>query len=42
MIECQTCGWTGSEDDLEAPFSDIEPGCPVCWGNDFMDVEDVI
>ena len=40
MIECQTCGWTGEEEELTAPFSGSEPGCPSCGGTDFLDVED--
>ena len=42
MIECQTCGWVGTEDQLEEPYglSGIEPGCPACGNNDFLDVEE--
>ena len=39
-IECMTCGWIGNDDEMEAINSDMEPGCPSCWGNDFMEVED--
>lgn len=39
-IECQTCGWTGGEDQLEARWSSEEPGCPSCHNNDFMPLED--
>ncbi len=39
-IECQTCTWTGEEDELIAPFSGSEPGCPHCGGTDFLDVEE--
>jgi hypothetical protein len=38
-IECQTCGWIGNEDELIAPHSDDEPGCPSCLNNDFLDKE---
>ena len=41
-IECQTCGWIGTYDDLIAPTSDLEPGCPSCLGADFLDVENNI
>lgn len=40
IIECQTCTWTGEEDELIAPFSGLEPGCPHCEGTDFLDVEE--
>jgi len=39
VIECQSCGWIGSEGDLEAPCSAIEPSCPECMGGNFLDVE---
>jgi len=38
-IECQTCGWTGNEGDLETPWSAIEPSCPECMGGNFLDIE---
>ena len=38
-IRCQTCGWVGKEMDLEAPWSDMEPGCPHCRGTDLVDVD---
>ncbi len=39
MVECQTCTWEGEEDELVAPRSDLEPGCPSCGGTDFLDVD---
>lgn len=39
-IECQRCNWIGKEEQLEAPWSDFGPGCPECWNNDFLDVEE--
>ena len=39
-IECQTCGWVGTANDLIAACSDNEPCCPSCNGASFMDVED--
>jgi len=39
-IECQTCGWVGSDDNLVAQFSDMEPGCPQCSGTDFLEQGD--
>ena len=38
-IECQICGWIGSEGDFEAPWSDIEPCCPECMGGNFLDLK---
>jgi len=36
-IEC-SCGWTGTQADLIAEWSDIEPHCPECWNSrDFID-----
>lgn len=40
QVECQTCGWVGPYDSMAAQFSDMDPGCPVCWGTDFLDVEE--
>ena len=39
-IECQTCGWIGTANDLIAAWSDQEPCCPSCNGESFMDVEE--
>ena len=39
MIECQTCGWIGEMMELEAPLSEIEPGCPSCGSTNFLDIE---
>ncbi len=38
-IECQTCRWIGTYNDLIAPTSDYEPSCPSCLGGDFLDNE---
>lgn len=40
IIECQTCFWTGTHYDLEAPRSNMEPCCPGCLGNDFLEIEE--
>ena len=40
IIECQTCGWEGPDDVLVAPTSAMEPGCPSCYGTDFLEVEE--
>jgi len=37
--QCQTCGWIGSEFELEAPASGVPAGCPVCEGTEFLDME---
>ena len=39
MIECP-CGWSGSPEELIAEWSDIEPHCPDCWGDDFIDIDE--
>jgi len=39
LIECQCCGWIGNPDELEAPFSGSDPGCPICGNDDFLDIE---
>jgi len=43
MIECQNelCAWIGTEDELEAPLSAMEPCCPYCRGSDFLDLDDI-
>ena len=38
-IECP-CGWIGEEDELVAPFSGSDPGCPSCGNDDFLDYEE--
>jgi len=38
-IECQICGWIGTEDEKTSPYSGIEPGCPSCLGTNFLDKE---
>jgi len=38
-VECQTCGWVGDDSKMEAQNSSLEPGCPSCGNNDFMEVE---
>ncbi len=38
-IECQNCTWAGEENELIAPFSGSEPGCPHCGGTDFLDID---
>lgn len=40
ILECQTCGSLVNEDEMTAPFSDMEPGCPSCGGGDFLEWED--
>ena len=37
---CQTCGWEGSDEELIAISSDMEPSCPDCLNNDFLDWEE--
>jgi hypothetical protein len=39
-VVCQTCGWEGHGTDLIARTSDMEPGCPSCENNDFLDKEE--
>ena len=41
IVECQSCGWIGSPENLIAPWSDWDPGCPSCLNNDFLDVEEI-
>jgi len=31
-IKC-ACGWEGTESDMIAEWSDIEPHCPECWNS---------
>lgn len=40
MVECQQCGWLGPENAMSAMTSDMEPGCPSCYGTDFMEVNE--
>jgi DNA-directed RNA polymerase subunit RPC12/RpoP len=37
---CQCCGSEVEPEDLEAPYSGIEPGCPYCGSNDFLEEGD--
>ena len=40
QIKC-ACGWEGTESDMIAEWSDIEPHCPECWNSrDFEEEED--
>ena len=41
MQECQVCLWTGHTKDFVAQWSGMEPGCPVCGSDDFLDWDDV-
>lgn len=38
-IECMSCGWIGTDRQLESLTSAMEPGCPSCRGTNFEDVE---
>jgi hypothetical protein len=38
MIDCQTCGWEGEEDDLTEHLGSVGC-CPSCGSDNFLDVE---
>jgi len=38
-LQCMCCGDIFPEDELEAPRSDSEPGCPCCGGTDLIEIE---
>ena len=40
IIECVCCDWQGSDTELVIPFSESEPSCPECYGDDFVDFDD--
>lgn len=40
MVECRTCGWVGLDNQVIAQNSAMNPGCPGCGNDDFLDVED--